>query len=295
MHGLDDHIGADEDPLAEVHPPPAVQTQPEIASPRKEQSSHLEKPDLDRAQSLHVRLSGARLALGQLHPQQCLQLAEGGRDPQPLQLLVIEANGKALLNFEDDVDVRERIPSGDLGVGGAGHKPSTRHPEQLLHYLDQRRVQCSEIAATYRQLGQRDAAYSWLRQAACDAETFLQWQAAALIFRDMRREAAPRARRTARVAVLGSYTTSQLALLLGLAAFREGADVEIYESRYEQYSQDLIDSDSELHAFHPEVVIFAVHEGALRLPELSDDPDAAIGAELERWRALWALARERAT
>src|SRR5712691_3094163 len=82
-----------------------------------------------------------------------------------------------------------------------------------------------EIAAAYQQLGQRDAAYGWLRQAACEAETFLQWQAAALTFRDMRREAAPRARRTARVAVLGSYMTSQLALLLGLAAFREGADV----------------------------------------------------------------------
>ncbi len=152
-----------------------------------------------------------------------------------------------------------------------------------------------EIAAACRQLGQRDEAYGWLRQAAFEAETFLQWQAAALTFRDMRREAAPRARRTARVAVLGSYTTSQLALLLGLAAFREGVDVEIYESRYGQYSQDLIDPDSELHAFHPEVVILAVHEGTLGLPELSDDPDGAVGAELERWRELWALASERSS
>src|SRR6266581_1098012 len=152
-----------------------------------------------------------------------------------------------------------------------------------------------EIAAACRQLGQPDSAYGWLRQAALEAETFLQWQAAALTFRDMRREAAPRARRKARVAVLGSYTTSQLALLLGLAAFREGVDVEIYESRYGQYSQDLIDPESELHAFHPEVVILAVHEGTLRLPELSDDPDAAVDAELERWRELWALATERSS
>jgi len=152
-----------------------------------------------------------------------------------------------------------------------------------------------EIAAACRQLGQRDEAYGWLRQAAGEAETFLQWQAAALAFKQMRREAPPRATRTARVALLGSYTTSQLAPLLGLAAFREGFDIDIYESRYGQYSQDLIDPDSELYAFHPEVVILAVHEGALRLPELSGDPDAAVGAELERWRQLWALGTRRAS
>ena len=152
-----------------------------------------------------------------------------------------------------------------------------------------------EIAAACRQLGQRDEAYAWLRQAAGEAETFLEWQGAALMFKDMKRESAPAARRAARVALLGSYTTSQLALLLGLAAFRDGIDVDIYESRYGQYSQDLIDPDSELYAFHPEVVILAVHEGALGLPELTDDPEATVDAELERWRQLWALATRRAS
>jgi FkbH-like protein len=152
-----------------------------------------------------------------------------------------------------------------------------------------------EIATDCRRLGQRDEAYGWLRRAAGEAENFLQWQAAALAFKDLRREGAPGARRTARVALLGSYTTSQLALLLGLAAFREGIDIDIYESGYGQYSQDLIDPDSELYAFRPEVVILAVHEGALGLPEIADDPDAAVGDELERWRQLWALATRRAS
>src|SRR5438128_995153 len=134
-----------------------------------------------------------------------------------------------------------------------------------------------EVAAACRQLGQSDSAYGWLRQAALEAETFLQWQAAALTFRDMRREVAPRARRKARVAVLGSYTTSQLVPLLGLAAFREEVDVEIYESRYGQYSQDLSDPESEVHAFPPEAGTLAAHTyGGQARVALRDDPDAQL-------------------
>jgi len=145
-------------------------------------------------------------------------------------------------------------------------------------------------AAVCHQLGRHDDAYAWLWQAANQADRFRDWQAAAIGLARLRAEASPPTKRNSRVAVVGSYMTSQLAQLLRLAAFREGVGVDLYESNYGQYSQELLDPASELYAFRPEVVIFAVHEGALRLPELSDDPEAEVEAELKRWQQLWALA-----
>ncbi len=151
-----------------------------------------------------------------------------------------------------------------------------------------------ELAAGCRERGHLEEAYSWLRQAAPSADGLLDRQAAALELARLRAVAKPAARRHARVAVAGSYTTTQLARLVGLAAFQAGVDIELYESQYGQYSQDLLDPGSALYAFRPEVVVLAVHEGALQLPALSDQPKAEVDTELRRWQQLWSLARERA-
>jgi FkbH-like protein len=96
--------------------------------------------------------------------------------------------------------------------------------------------------------------------------------------------------RRVRAALLGSYTTTQLGrLLLSLAADR-GIELELYEGAFGQYAQELLDPASGLHSFQPQVVILALHEGALQLPDLSSDPEAALEAELARWRQLWSAA-----
>src|SRR3954452_3929821 len=48
--------------------------------------------------------------------------------------------------------------------------------------------------------------------------------------------------RTARVAVLGSSTTSQLASLLPLGSARAGLLAEVYEAPYGQYRQQILDA-----------------------------------------------------
>ncbi|SQD95907.1 FkbH like protein [Parafrankia sp. Ea1.12] len=97
------------------------------------------------------------------------------------------------------------------------------------------------------------------------------------------------AARSARVALLGSYTTAQLAALLPLAAARAGVAVEVYECGYGQYRQEVLDPGSGLYRFRPDVVILAVHEGEAALPAFAEDPERAVATEVGRWTSLWEI------
>jgi FkbH-like protein len=72
-----------------------------------------------------------------------------------------------------------------------------------------------------------------------------------------------------------------------LAARRVGIGGEIYESPYGQYEQEIINPQSPLYEFRPDVVVLAVTERDLRLPQYSDAPEEEIGAEVGRWTRLW--------
>jgi FkbH-like protein len=63
--------------------------------------------------------------------------------------------------------------------------------------------------------------------------------------------------------------------------------MDVYESGFGQYRQELLDPESGLHAFGPDLVLLAVEAHEVRFPMLSDDPDELVRAELERWAALW--------
>ena len=71
---------------------------------------------------------------------------------------------------------------------------------------------------------------------------------------------------------------------LRIAALRRGLRLEIFVNAYGQYFQDLLDTDSALHRFKPEVCCFALD--AHHLAELGVD------AALDRMSACWRLARE---
>lgn len=95
-----------------------------------------------------------------------------------------------------------------------------------------------------------------------------------------------------KVAVLGSSTTSQLAALLPLACARAGLQVEVYEAPYGVYRQEVLDPASHLHAFDPDVVVLALHEGDVDLPSMSGDPAGAVSGALDQLAGLWqALSR----
>jgi len=152
---------------------------------------------------------------------------------------------------------------------------------------------CLRLARCHRELSQLDEAIAWLLKVTDTATQFTQWQSAAQLLRTILAQHAPPAKRTAKAAVLGSYTTTQLVPMLQLAALRQGVLIETYESDYDQYQQDVLDPSSGLYAFGPDFILFAVHEGAAVLPAHADDAQRAVDEEVRRWTNLWETASQR--
>jgi FkbH-like protein len=145
---------------------------------------------------------------------------------------------------------------------------------------------CLELARGYERLGDPRTALRWALAATDAAEEFSFWQAAVGLARRNAMAGDP-SRRTVRLALLGSYTTNQFADMLWLAALRIGVALELYESPYGQYRQEILDPASPMYAFSPELVVLAVHAGELALPAYSTAPEDDIATEVERWRSLW--------
>jgi FkbH-like protein len=106
-----------------------------------------------------------------------------------------------------------------------------------------------------------------------------------------------KARQDRRLAILGTFTIPPLADFIRLYCFGLGLTVEIYTSEYGVIEQELLDPNSALHAFRPDVLYLATNQRALgRRPQFSDqtaDVDDLVAAEVARWSGLWNLARER--
>jgi FkbH-like protein len=152
---------------------------------------------------------------------------------------------------------------------------------------------CLKIARCYAQLNEDDKVRQWGLAALDAGDDFLSWQGVVGLLSKHLKSDWPGRKRTARVALLGSYTTTQYKQMLALAAIRFGVQIELYESHFGQYQQDVIDPASELYAFKPDFVILVVHAGELRLPSYADKADEAVEAEVNRWTTLWKTIRER--
>ena len=150
-----------------------------------------------------------------------------------------------------------------------------------------------KLARCYERLGDLTRACEWALAVADIPDSFASWQAAAALLRRHAAASGSTPRRTARLALLGSYTTTQLAPMLQLAAMRIGVKLDVYESDYGQYRQEIIDPQSRLAAFKPDFVVFAVHDGELLLPDYSSVPRQDVEEELTRWTTLWHTAATR--
>jgi FkbH-like protein len=73
-------------------------------------------------------------------------------------------------------------------------------------------------------------------------------------------------RRTAKLAILASSTTSLLAPVLRAVGFRRGVKFEIYEGVYGNYQQEILDPHSGLHRFRPDIVVVLLNHHDLGLP-----------------------------
>src|SRR4051794_14798209 len=62
-----------------------------------------------------------------------------------------------------------------------------------------------------------------------------------------------------RIAILGGFTTRHLTRFIELFLFVAGLRVEVYESEYGVFQQELLDPASGLYAFRPDLVFLAVN------------------------------------
>ena len=100
-----------------------------------------------------------------------------------------------------------------------------------------------------------------------------------------------RPRRTAKLAILASSTTSLLAPVLRAAGFRWGLKLEIYEGVYGNYQQEILDSQSGLYRFRPDVVVVLLNHHDLGLGPTGGRRQAEefVG----RLGELWEILRDR--
>ena len=152
---------------------------------------------------------------------------------------------------------------------------------------------CLNLARCAQHLNEGEEACCWLRRLVDAADTFTPWQAGASLLEQVLASHRPSARRSARVAVLGSYTTTQFVGMLRLAALRWGIAVELYEAPYAQYRQEILDPAGGLYAFKPDFVVLTLHAAEAALPDYSRAPAEEVQAELDRWRSLWEVLASR--
>ncbi len=88
---------------------------------------------------------------------------------------------------------------------------------------------------------------------------------------------------TLRLGLLGSSTLSHLHAGVRLGALRRGLLVEIYEGPYGQYRQELSDRSSDLYAFQPQALCFALDAQHLAGFEQANAPDA-LAMMAQCWR-----------
>jgi FkbH-like protein len=146
---------------------------------------------------------------------------------------------------------------------------------------------CLKIARELHRIGDHGLAFRWLGRIADTRGSFMAWASGAAALSKFERQAAPPARRSVRLAVAGTYTTSQLGRLLRLAALRRGIKVEVFETGFNAYVQEVLDPGSALYAFDPDYVLLAPHDGAIQFPAFSANPDAMLDDEVARWQSLW--------
>ena len=104
-------------------------------------------------------------------------------------------------------------------------------------------------------------------------------------------------RQPLKLAILGGFTTTQLAQAIELALFSMGGRVEIFEANYGIYRQEILDPESELYRFGPSVVFLATSwRDLIRRPAIGKEQaevTALVEAEFADWSVLWQTAHER--
>jgi len=94
-----------------------------------------------------------------------------------------------------------------------------------------------------------------------------------------------KSRKSIKLAILGSSTTSFLVPVIQAYCFRAGIHAHIYEGGYNSYRQEILDPQSGLHTFKPDAVAIILNHRDLALPPMNNE-DIPINSA-EELRNLW--------
>jgi FkbH-like protein len=174
--------------------------------------------------------------------------------------------------------------------------------DSLAKYLsspaDERSAALRTLLGEVRQAiaaGRADDAAGVLQRAVLPSSDYTAFQSLHRVYGMLRAHLRPA--QTTRLAVLGGFTTTQLAQAIELAMFAMGAGVEMFEAEYGVYRQEIFDPASELYRFGPKTIFLATSwRDLIRRPGLDcsrEDVERCVEAELSDWLALWRTAHER--
>jgi FkbH-like protein len=95
------------------------------------------------------------------------------------------------------------------------------------------------------------------------------------------------AKRKCKIALVGTVTLELWTPALRALCFSWGIDAEIYVGLFQQYTQEILDPNSGLAKFQPDIVLIAADWRALALPPESPDPAATVASKLALFEPLW--------
>ena len=137
----------------------------------------------------------------------------------------------------------ESPPLGAARFGDELRKAGKLH-EAVGAYLDAAQASeippaeiCLKLARCHARLGDGPETFEWLAKIVDAGDAFLVWQSASTVLDKAFAMWKPELKRSARLALVGSYNTAQLASMLKLAALRQSVHLEVYEAPYDQYRQ----------------------------------------------------------
>ncbi|MDO5554144.1 MAG: HAD-IIIC family phosphatase [Planctomycetia bacterium] len=131
------------------------------------------------------------------------------------------------------------------------------------------------VAKTALAVGNSSLAIAELRQALALHPPITSWLKCQTLTEKLLKEApSGEFRRSCRLAVLGSCTTTFLAHILKSAALARGIRLEVYEAPYGNYNQEILDPNSKLYQFKPEALLLLLESHDLAADPLLDHDDA---------------------
>lgn len=93
--------------------------------------------------------------------------------------------------------------------------------------------------------------------------------------------------RECRIAVLGAHTTSLLMPVLQACLLRDRVKAALYEGQYGSAEQEILDSESGLARFRPDIVFLPANWRDLRLPPVVENEAEFLDSALRRHQSRW--------